>query len=107
MVGKVCVIGGGPSGLSVLCWFAKLKREGKVGIFFSTCSLKKIHNSVTASPHLNPKCFDFVIFGLGWGESTSTQSSNSILCQSMIIRIALGEILEALKHHIQGVESGS
>jgi len=30
MVGKVCVIGGGPSGLSVLCWFAKLKREGKV-----------------------------------------------------------------------------
>ena len=31
MVGKVCVIGGGPSGLGVLCWFAKLKREGKVG----------------------------------------------------------------------------
>jgi len=30
MVGRVCVIGGGPSGLSVLCWFAKLKREGKV-----------------------------------------------------------------------------
>eukprot|EP00092_Neocalanus_flemingeri_P022283 GFUD01024163.1.p1 GENE.GFUD01024163.1~~GFUD01024163.1.p1 ORF type:complete len:472 (-),score=101.62 GFUD01024163.1:204-1559(-) len=30
MVGKICVIGGGPSGLSVLCWFAKLKREGKV-----------------------------------------------------------------------------
>jgi len=30
MVGKVCVIGGGPSGLSVLCWFAKLKREGRV-----------------------------------------------------------------------------
>ena len=30
MVGKVCVIGGGPSGLGVLCWFAKLKREGKV-----------------------------------------------------------------------------
>jgi len=30
MVGKVCIIGGGPSGLSVLCWFAKLKREGKV-----------------------------------------------------------------------------
>ena len=32
MVGKVCVIGGGPSGLGVLCWFAKLKREGKVRI---------------------------------------------------------------------------
>ena len=30
MVGKVCIIGGGPSGLSVLCWFAKRKREGKV-----------------------------------------------------------------------------
>ena len=30
MVGKVCVIGGGPSGLGILCWFAKLKREGKV-----------------------------------------------------------------------------
>jgi len=30
MVGKVCVIGGGPSGLSVLCWFAKMKREGRV-----------------------------------------------------------------------------
>ena len=30
MVGKVCIIGGGPSGLSVLCWFAKLKREGRV-----------------------------------------------------------------------------
>jgi len=30
MVGKVCIIGGGPSGLSVLCWFAKMKREGKV-----------------------------------------------------------------------------
>jgi len=30
MVGKVAIIGGGPSGLSVLCWFAKLKREGKV-----------------------------------------------------------------------------
>jgi len=30
MVGKVCIIGAGPSGLSVLCWFAKMKREGKV-----------------------------------------------------------------------------
>ena len=30
MVGKVCIIGGGPSGLSVLCWFAKMKREGRV-----------------------------------------------------------------------------
>lgn len=30
MVGKVCIIGAGPSGLSVLCHFAKLKREGKV-----------------------------------------------------------------------------
>ena len=30
MVGKVCIIGGGPCGLSVLCWFAKLKREGRV-----------------------------------------------------------------------------
>ena len=30
MVGKVCVIGAGPSGLGILCWFAKLKREGKV-----------------------------------------------------------------------------
>ena len=32
MVGKVCVIGAGPSGLGILCWFAKQKREGKVGI---------------------------------------------------------------------------
>ena len=31
MVGKVCIIGAGPSGLAVLCWYAKLKREGKVG----------------------------------------------------------------------------
>ena len=30
MVGKVAVIGAGPSGLSVLCWFAKMKREGRV-----------------------------------------------------------------------------
>eukprot|EP00090_Calanus_glacialis_P034471 TRINITY_DN5798_c0_g1_i1.p1 TRINITY_DN5798_c0_g1~~TRINITY_DN5798_c0_g1_i1.p1 ORF type:complete len:452 (-),score=110.55 TRINITY_DN5798_c0_g1_i1:130-1485(-) len=30
MVGKVCIIGAGPSGLSVLCWFAKMKREGRV-----------------------------------------------------------------------------
>ncbi len=29
MVGKICVIGAGPSGLSVLCWFAKMSREGK------------------------------------------------------------------------------
>jgi trimethylamine monooxygenase len=29
MVGKICVIGAGPSGLSVLCWFAKMAREGK------------------------------------------------------------------------------
>ena len=34
MVGKVCVVGAGPSGLAVLCWYAKLKREGKV----SSCS---------------------------------------------------------------------
>jgi len=26
---KVCVIGAGPSGLSVLCWYAKLAKEGK------------------------------------------------------------------------------
>jgi len=30
MVGKVAIIGAGPSGLSVLCWFAKMKREGRV-----------------------------------------------------------------------------
>jgi len=30
MVSKVCVIGAGPSGMSILCWFAKMKREGKV-----------------------------------------------------------------------------
>jgi len=30
MVGKVAIIGAGPSGMSVLCWFAKLKREGRV-----------------------------------------------------------------------------
>jgi len=30
MVGKVCIIGAGPSGLSALCWFAKMKKEGKV-----------------------------------------------------------------------------
>ena len=35
MVGKVCVIGAGPSGLGILCWFAKQKREGKVGIKLS------------------------------------------------------------------------
>jgi len=29
VAGKVCVIGAGPSGLGILCWFAKLKREGK------------------------------------------------------------------------------
>ena len=32
MVGKVCIIGSGPSGLGILCWFAKQKREGKVRI---------------------------------------------------------------------------
>ena len=32
VAGKVCVIGAGPSGLGILCWFAKLKREGKVRI---------------------------------------------------------------------------
>ena len=35
MVGKVCVIGAGPSGLGILCWFAKQKREGKVVIFIN------------------------------------------------------------------------
>ena len=35
MVGKVCVIGAGPSGLGILCWFAKQKREGKVRINLS------------------------------------------------------------------------
>jgi len=29
MPGKICIIGAGPSGLSVLCWYAKLAREGK------------------------------------------------------------------------------
>lgn len=29
MVKRVCIIGAGPSGLSVLCWFSKMKREGK------------------------------------------------------------------------------
>jgi len=29
MVKRVCVIGAGPSGLSVLCWFSKMKRDGK------------------------------------------------------------------------------
>ena len=32
VAGKVCVIGAGPSGLGILCWFAKLKREGKVRV---------------------------------------------------------------------------
>ena len=35
MVGKVCVIGAGPSGLGILCWFAKQKREGKVVIIIT------------------------------------------------------------------------
>lgn len=26
---RICVIGAGPSGLSVLCWFAKMKQEGR------------------------------------------------------------------------------
>ena len=30
MVGKVCIIGGGPSGLAVLAGFAKMQREGQV-----------------------------------------------------------------------------
>ena len=30
MVGKICIIGSGPSGMALLCWFAKLKREGRV-----------------------------------------------------------------------------
>jgi len=29
MANKVCVIGAGPSGMAVLCWYAKLAREGK------------------------------------------------------------------------------
>eukprot|EP00088_Acartia_fossae_P038310 TRINITY_DN3968_c0_g1_i1.p1 TRINITY_DN3968_c0_g1~~TRINITY_DN3968_c0_g1_i1.p1 ORF type:complete len:450 (-),score=155.19 TRINITY_DN3968_c0_g1_i1:161-1510(-) len=29
MVGKICVIGAGPSGLSVLCWFSKLAKDGR------------------------------------------------------------------------------
>ena len=35
MVGKVCVIGAGPSGLGILCWFAEQKREGKVVIIIN------------------------------------------------------------------------
>ena len=35
MVGKVCVIGAGPSGLGILCWFAKKKREGEVVIIIN------------------------------------------------------------------------
>ena len=35
MVGKVCVIGAGPSGLGILCWFAKQKRDGKVVIIIT------------------------------------------------------------------------
>jgi len=30
MVGKICIIGSGPSGMALMCWFAKLKREGRV-----------------------------------------------------------------------------
>ena len=30
MVGKICIIGAGPSGLSVLCWFAKMAWDGKL-----------------------------------------------------------------------------
>jgi len=26
---KICIIGAGPSGLSILCWFSKMQREGK------------------------------------------------------------------------------
>jgi len=29
MPGKICVIGAGPSGMAVLCWYAKLAQEGK------------------------------------------------------------------------------
>ena len=35
VAGKVCVIGAGPSGLGILCWFAKQKREGKVRVNLS------------------------------------------------------------------------
>ena len=79
MVGKVCVIGGGPSGLGVLCWFAKLKREGKVRIgklWDWTLRFEKFANHPSIVSVLDPisiqKVFAFVIFGLGWGESTIT-----------------------------------
>ena len=39
MVGKVCVIGAGPSGLGILCWFAKQKREGKVVIIVTIINI--------------------------------------------------------------------
>lgn len=29
MVGKICVIGAGPSGLSILCWFSKMAKAGR------------------------------------------------------------------------------
>ena len=35
VAGKVCVIGAGPSGLGILCWFAKQRREGKVRVNLS------------------------------------------------------------------------
>ena len=74
------MIGGGPSGLGVLCWFAKLKREGKVRIGkFGDSSLRfeKIPTHPYIVSVLYPisiqKVFAFVIFGLGWGESTITK----------------------------------
>ena len=71
MVGKVCVIGGGPSGLGVLCWFAKLKREGKVRIrktlmnfslYLSLYQLLCI--SLCISPYAFPTVFVFFLLAL-------------------------------------------
>ena len=44
MVGKVCIIGGGPSGLAVLAGFAKMQREGQVNFNFLK-SYSKTHKT--------------------------------------------------------------
>ena len=42
MVGRVCIIGAGPSGLSVLCWFSNKIKAGKVrfSIMIKACKVR-------------------------------------------------------------------
>ena len=96
MVGKVCVIGGGPSGLGVLCWFAKLKTEGKVRIrktqllsSFFTNEFLSVFVFVSALMH----------FSLYLTNATKTSSSSKTARESQDQTITAPQVSQTIPNH--------